>query len=584
MVSEKSELFEAAVMWHQKGVPVIPFALIWNEKKKEYEKRPVVETWKQWQNQPQTKQQFDSLKIEDYDMFGVVCGTKLTSDGETVYLVGIDRDIKDPNISQEIKQKTLQALNQMPTTYRETTRSGGNHLIYFSRTPVKGAKPSSIGMELLSHGQLMIIAPSQGYTRENDNAVTIVDNAEVLFYEALEKVGLHKKEQQTKSIVSHSNLRHLKQPRPCIIEALKQQLSSGNGHSMRLAIAAEYKRLGCSDPEIVDLFRSQTDFDYDVCMSQVESADSGKTANCRSIKEYGYCLPNCQIGQPMLLSHINEIENPELSGSPVSVEAVVSSTSTSYIIPQEISAVTKEENQEPETDCKTLNIDNPVNLSLVAIQDETKLNRLKRMFQGKVLSINISKYRTVYLVRIRPPVSTLVKQGTKLIDDKGHEYKYLDLYIATDKPLTFQPSEHIFVTGLPLPHPRTQKTTMLAYEIVFPEKIEQFDSSKLYQLKKKLEGKTPKERLAWILDNCELYTHIVGRRNIAKAVLLCAFTPTYVSLFGEVQHGWGLVDVIGDSTVGKSETVKKVILCLLKAGMYVSAETASIVGLVGAAV
>ncbi len=584
MVSEKLELIEAAVMWHQKGVPVIPFALSWNEKKQEYEKRPVVETWKQWQNHPQTKEQFDSLKIEEYEMFGVVCGTKLNVDGETVYLVGVDRDVKDPSIGEDVKQKTLQALNQMQTTYRETTRSGGNHLIYFSRTPAKGAKPSRTGMELLSHGQLMVIAPSQGYTRENDNEIAIVDNAEVLFYEALEKVGLHKKEQPAKSIVADGSLRHLKEPRPCIVEALKQQLTSGNGHLMRLAIAAEYKRLGCSDAEIVGLFRSQSDFDYDVCKAQVESADSGKTANCRSIKEYGYCLLNCQIGQPVILSHINEIENPELSGSPVSVEAVVSSTSVSYMIPSEISAVTKEENQEPEAEQKTLGIDNPVNLSLVAIQDETKLSRMKRLFQRKVLSVDIKRYRTVYLVRVRPPVSTLVKQGTKLVDDKGHEYKYLDLYIATDKPLTFQPSEHIFVTGLPLPHPRTQKTTLLAYEIAFPEKIEQFESSKLYQLKAKLEGKTPKERLTWILDNCELYTHIIGRRNIAKAVLLCAFTPTYVSLFGEVQHGWGLVDVIGDSTVGKSETVKKVVLGLLKAGMYVSAETASIVGLVGAAV
>jgi hypothetical protein len=207
------------------------------------------------------------------------------------------------------------------------------------------------------------------------------------------------------------------------------------------------------------------------------------------------------------------------------------------------------------------------------------------MFRGKVISpLNIKKYRTVYLVRVRPPVSTLVKQGAKLVDDKGHEYKYLDLYIATDKSLAFQPSELIAVTGLPLPHPRTQKTTLLAYEITFPEKIDQFDAAKLNQLKAKFDGKTPRERLSWILDNCELYTHIVGRRNIAKAALLCAFTPTYVSLFGEVQHGWGLVDVIGDSTVGKSETVKKIVQGLLKTGMYISAETASIVGLVGAAV
>ena len=296
-------------------------------------------------------------------------------------------------------------------------------------------------------------------------------------------------------------------------------------------------------------------------------------------------LTGLPTGKADPLSHINDIENPELSGSPVSVEAVVSSTSTSYMIPSEIEAITKEDNQEPETEHQILKIDNPVNLSLVAIQDETKLNRLKRMFKGKVISIDIKRYRTVYLVRVRPPVSTLVKQGTKLVDDKGHEYKYLDLYIATDKSLAFQPSELIAVTGLPLPHPRTQKTTLLAYEISFPEKIEQFDLQQTWsQLKAKFEGKTPKERLTWILDNCELYTHIVGRRNIAKAVLLCSFTPTYVSLFGETQHGWGLVDVIGDSTVGKSETVKKLIQGLLKAGMYVSAETASIVGLVGAAV
>jgi hypothetical protein len=134
-------------MWHQKGIPVIPFALTWNEKKQEHEKRPVVETWKQWQDRSQTKEEFDALKIEEYTMFGVVCGTKLSVEGETVHLIGVDRDIKDPNISVEIKQKTLHALNQMRTTYREKTRSGGNHLIYFSRTPVKGAKPRQLYAE-----------------------------------------------------------------------------------------------------------------------------------------------------------------------------------------------------------------------------------------------------------------------------------------------------------------------------------------------------------------------------------------------------------------------------------------------------
>ncbi len=111
MLSKNLPLLEAAITWHQKGVPVLPFTLTWTEKKQEYEKRPVVETWKQWQDRPQTKEEFDALKIEEYTMFGVVCGTRLIVDGETVYLVGVDRDIKDPNLSEEVKRKTLQNRN-----------------------------------------------------------------------------------------------------------------------------------------------------------------------------------------------------------------------------------------------------------------------------------------------------------------------------------------------------------------------------------------------------------------------------------------------------------------------------------------
>ena len=41
--------------------------------------------------------------------------------------------------------------------------------------------------------------------------------------------------------------------------------------------------------------------------------------------------------------------------------------------------------------------------------------------------------------------------------------------------------------------------------------------------------------------------------------------------------------MIGDSTTGKSETVRKTIK-LLQSGLYISAETASIVGLTGATI
>jgi hypothetical protein len=578
----EEELKAAAGSYHALGLSVIPFKLV-KKDDGEYSKVILAAGWKKWETQLQTDEEFLAINWKDANAFAVVLGTQARNG---LYLSVIDYDCKGTDVTDEVKEKGRTLLKEFPITCTEQTVNNGQHIVYWTRTKPKtiGTYHNNASLELLGEKKLCLMAPSYGYSKLNDNSPTETENIEQTFLSVMKKHGFLKEHKQPKPQPTHNRKSILNTPRPCIIEAQKLQLTGPNGHRMRLAVAAEYKRLGYNNQEIMDLFKNQTDFDFSTCSAQIDSIDAEKTARCESIKEYGYCLPDCELEKPVALSHINEIENPELSGSSVSVQAVVSSTSTSYMIPSEITAVTKEEDQEPEKEQRTLNIDNPINLSLVAIQDETKLNRLKRLFQGKVLSLDIKRYRTVYMVRVRPPVSTLVKQGTKLVDDKGHEYKYIDLYIATDKSLSFQPSELIDVIGLPLPHPRTQKTTLLAYDISFPEKIEQFDSYKLSQLKTKLEGKTPKERLNWILDNCELYTHIVGRRNIAKATLLCAFTPTYVSLFGEVQHGWGLVDVMGDSTVGKSETVKKIVLGLLKAGMYISAETASIVGLVGAAV
>ena len=40
-------------------------------------------------------------------------------------------------------------------------------------------------------------------------------------------------------------------------------------------------------------------------------------------------------------------------------------------------------------------------------------------------------YRTIYLVRVRPPVFTLEKIGEKLVDEKGYEYKPFDIYVVS---------------------------------------------------------------------------------------------------------------------------------------------------------
>ena len=311
------EILAKAQEYFNMGLTVVPFILVWNEEKQQYDKKPDVPKWHQWETRPQTKQEFDALHIENYSMFGVLCGTPITVNGEKVYLAVVDRDIKSPKLPEETKRKSYQAIIQMRLTSHEKTRSGGDHLPYFSRKPVKGHKPPNTGMELLGEGNWCVMSPSEGYSVVNDNAIVTVDDVEVMFYEALDKAGLYQKSVKS-NVVSASYFKSQTDPRPCMIEALKQQLTDGNGHLMRLAIAAENKRLGKSTEQIIELFKTQKDFNPEICKTQIESANPAMTATCQTIIEYGYCLPDCtwknqQNNQNVNLSEqLQQIEGAEI--------------------------------------------------------------------------------------------------------------------------------------------------------------------------------------------------------------------------------------------------------------------------------
>ena len=304
-MTTSENMFTVAENYFNMGLAVVPIEPIWNDAKQKYDKKPAVEGWKEWQTQTQTREEFIGLHLENYSMFAVICGSKISVNGETVYFSGIDRDIKG-ELSEDTKQKSRQAISAItPITRWEKTPSGGEHLLYFSRKQPYGHKPSKTGMELLGTGNLIVMYPSKGYELLNDNQIVVVDDVETLFFDALEKVGLYKKEHQQTSSFKPSFISST-EPRPCIIEALKQQLTGGNGHLMRLAIAAEYKSLNYPTEQIIQLFKSQLDFDFQTSLTQIESADPQKTATCQSISEYGYCLPNCiwkkqQSGQEITL-------------------------------------------------------------------------------------------------------------------------------------------------------------------------------------------------------------------------------------------------------------------------------------------
>jgi ribosomal protein S27AE len=287
--------------------------------------------------------------------------------------------------------------------------------------------------------------------------------------------------------------------------------------------------------------------------------------------------------QPIMLSHLNMIEDPSLAGKPVAVEALVSSTSVAYLCPMEVEASGSDDEGFDITTHKQIRPEDPLNLQLISVNEAVKYRRLKR-FLGLSRDANIQEkgYRTVYRIRVRPPVFTLEKRGEKIVDERGFEYKALDIYVVAEKPIVFQPSSLVRVEGTPLPNPKTQQTTLLAYKVDFPEENTTFDKEKLNTLKEKFEGLSFSERVNWILDNFERFSKIVGRRNLAMAGFLAYFTPLWVRFDGMLQRGWGNILFCGDTTTAKTETIRRLIM-LLKAGMLITAETATAVGLTGTA-
>lgn len=283
------------------------------------------------------------------------------------------------------------------------------------------------------------------------------------------------------------------------------------------------------------------------------------------------------------LVHLNMVEDPDLASRPVSVIGVVSSTSTPYLAPSEVEAVWKDKEGDTMRVKRKISRAEKVNMELVGIHEGIKHRRLQRLLSvGKDISVYEKDYRTIYLVRVRPPVYTLEKRGEKIVDERGFEYKAYDIYITADKPITFQPSSLIQLEGTPLPNPKTQRTTLLVYNVEFPEEVQKFNEEDLRKLLNKFRDMSVKDRLNWILENFEKYSQIVGRRNLAETCLITFFTPTWVEFDEEIQRGWGNATIIGDTTTAKSETLRKMIM-LLKAGMLITAETASAVGLMGTA-
>lgn len=381
--------------------------------------------------------------------------------------------------------------------------------------------------------------------------------------------------------------------------------------AVRFALVEEAYANGFTESETVELFRKADDFDRDTTEKEVSKKwleikrKSSRPYKCTSLRNHGACMgPDCQLydknilkksqnKQPkeeekeaIQLDHITQIENPEHLKQKITVPAVVSSTFRSYAIPSEVKATYYDADGMRHSLSKIIDIDDPINLKFPNATSNFKYKTLLGLFPEippkTQVQITDTAYRTTYTGRIRPPVFTLEKQGDQIVDEQGFEYKDYSISIASNTQQVFPASSLMTLTGYVLPDPNTQRTTILATGVEFPEAIQNYDKSKLLELYQFYRDKTIDERLEWIYSNFEQYSKIIGRRNVTTATFLGFYTPTWIELDGERQRGWANILILGDSTTGKTETVRKAIR-LLQAGTIITAETASSVGLVGAA-
>jgi hypothetical protein len=76
--------------------------------------------------------------------------------------------------------------------------------------------------------------------------------------------------------------------RPCIQAMIRHevQLGSYHGHKLRIAVASELHNAGHSTREIVNVFKKQSDFDYETSLYQVESVKGYNKPKCSTLKAH----------------------------------------------------------------------------------------------------------------------------------------------------------------------------------------------------------------------------------------------------------------------------------------------------------
>jgi len=217
-----ADLKAEAYRYWQMGLAVVPIKLVWDEEKKEWNKKPLC-NWAKWQTSPQTLEEFEGFDWPKIEAFAVLLGK--TRGGYYLCCLDVDKPEFD--------------LTLLRTTRLEKTISGGFHAFYFSKWPVEGIKRHDLKLELLGVNNLVLVYPSKGYTLLNDSSITLVENASALFYELIAKIEGELKPEAEKQVQIKGVLPELLTK---WLEQLKSKLDVANEGSKYISVHCPFHR------------------------------------------------------------------------------------------------------------------------------------------------------------------------------------------------------------------------------------------------------------------------------------------------------------------------------------------------------
>ena len=608
-------MIEGANFWYYE-IGINPIGVI-SKNKNDSEKGFAKTGWKKYQTEELDEETFKQWKDQGVydDGIAVIGGYVWRGKFKGYYLVMTDEDNQRgidemfPGGLEKVKHKTL--------VEQHMDRPDKAHVYFYSKEPIhkksasgkkeeidaekKNERPA---IEIKGKGEhgLHVVTPSihaDGHPYEivsYGRFPNVVNNVEEQVQKVCDKFEISYLDEKTK-------FGHQKTKASIYLDP-DYKIGESEGRRPALLVVCNHffwrRQERLEEPETYeDVLRLAHEWDEQHCTvhltdEQIEKQVKDSFKYSTGIKENGmmYPLPN-DDQEVIQLETLSDIERTQFAGKMIKVKAIIVSNSVAYNVPKTLEAKCVNGNDKHEcgkSEPSKIELSSERMAEFVEIKSEQRSVKKLSLVKGRFpenceIQYHESESATLQKFRVKPIVPGLYKEEEQVVDDKGNKWSMYDIFLEQEKEIgSVEAGKEIEVTGLVIPDPKTQKITLIVKEMDITDDNE-YDIDKILELKKFFESrKSVSEIMDWLVFNFEKYSRIIQRRNVAETTFLTFFSPLYVDFEGENgRKNWMKSVVMGDSTTGKSESVRRAIM-LLRIGQIISGEIASIAGLAGAAI